>query len=801
MLLNLDKGSAGRYNGVALGVLSPYPHPMPLTHSQRGQRRTYVLVQPVLVAALLCCVLPSVAAVRHHNSRAVARASGYDYAMRLYNDLQRKPESERTRADYSRVMNAFREVYHSNPAAGKADDSVYAVAGLLAEQGRVLHSEKSSRDAVAQYEFLRKQYPTSSYRINALMAEVQIEQSDLHDSAAAKAKYDELLKHYPRSAQANEAMASLQQAAPATGKSAAEKPATGKQDRRAPTPAERTVAASTQEAEPSPQFSIQPSATPIAAPRNVHPNGPPTHLTRIRYWSTSNYTRVVLDLGAPVQYEAGHIPNPDRFYFDLKNTRLAHPLFGKTIIVKDEGFLQRIRPAQFKPDVTRVVFDVNPNTDYSVFVMANPDRLIIDIHAKGMVPVPVTPPSKPAPPTGSISRMTPATEASQPAQTVYAKNSASAPDNAGSVNGAVLQSAGYSAAPENSIATSNASAGATAPAVNQPVAAQSQLNIPATLPESPSVRTPQQTANFAAMEKGPLPGSDATALPAVIPPAVNNGVLGAKNSAKDKHSQNNDPAAPVRVADPTATGQRSLVRTLGLKIGRIVIDPGHGGHDSGTIGPGGLEEKDVVLDVALRLGKLLQQRLGEDVVFTRSDDTFIPLEERTAIANRERADLFISVHANSSPESDVRGVETYYLNFTSQPDSLKVAARENAASDASIHQLSDLVKKIALSDKLEESREFASDVQGSLYDGLKKGNSGFKDRGVKQAPFVVLIGANMPSILAEISFLTNPKDAREMRQPAYRQRIAESLYRGVAEYINGLSGVRVAQNNSQRKGR
>jgi N-acetylmuramoyl-L-alanine amidase len=196
--------------------------------------------------------------------------------------------------------------------------------------------------------------------------------------------------------------------------------------------------------------------------------------------------------------------------------------------------------------------------------------------------------------------------------------------------------------------------------------------------------------------------------------------------------------------------------------------------------------------VALRLGALLKQKLGADVIYTRDDDTFIPLETRTAIANKAQADLFISIHANSSPDASARGVETYYLNFTTSADALETAARENAVSDESIHQLSDLVKKIALQDKINESREFASDVEQSLYGGLEDGNAGLKDRGVKKAPFVVLIGANMPSILAEISFLTNPNDAQELRDPKYRERIAESLYRGVARYVGSLSGVRIA---------
>ncbi|HSB74284.1 MAG TPA: N-acetylmuramoyl-L-alanine amidase, partial [Terriglobales bacterium] len=151
--------------------------------------------------------------------------------------------------------------------------------------------------------------------------------------------------------------------------------------------------------------------------------------------------------------------------------------------------------------------------------------------------------------------------------------------------------------------------------------------------------------------------------------------------------RDNSEEAEAREARPTSSGDRSLIRALGLKIGRIVIDPGHGGHDTGTIGPHGLEEKDLVLDVALRLGRLLEQRLGADVVYTRRDDTFIPLETRTAIANQAQADLFVSVHANSSHDPDARGVETYYLNFTTSSDALEVAARENAVSDQSIHQL------------------------------------------------------------------------------------------------------------------
>ena len=266
-----------------------------------------------------------------------------------------------------------------------------------------------------------------------------------------------------------------------------------------------------------------------------------------------------------------------------------------------------------------------------------------------------------------------------------------------------------------------------------------------------------------------------------------------RNRKSKVTSNESSGAAPNgHAAAPAANGERSLIRALGLKIGRIVVDAGHGGHDTGTIGPHGLEEKDLVLDVALKLGKLLEDRLGAEVVYTRDDDTFIPLETRTAIANKEQADLFISIHANSSSDQAARGVETYYLNFTSSRDALEVAARENAVSEKSIHELQDLVKKIALKEKIEESREFAADVQKSLYSGLNAKNPGIRNRGVKKAPFIVLIGANMPSILAEISFVSNPGDEKKLKTSDYRQRIADSLYKGVAKYISGLSGVKVA---------
>ena len=236
-----------------------------------------------------------------------------------------------------------------------------------------------------------------------------------------------------------------------------------------------------------------------------------------------------------------------------------------------------------------------------------------------------------------------------------------------------------------------------------------------------------------------------------------------------------------------------MIRVLGLKVGRIVIDPGHGGHDVGTTGPEGLREKDLVLDVSKRLGALIEERLASEVVFTRNDDTFIPLERRTEIANQAKADLFLSIHANSSPLRTAAGVETYYLNFTTSKAALEVAARENAGSQKTIFELQDLLQQIALKNKVEESREFATRIQSSLYSVSAKNNSRSKDRGIKKAPFVVLIGATMPSVLAEVGFLSNSRDESTMRRPEYRQRLAEALYKGLSAYANTLSHFQVAQ--------
>jgi N-acetylmuramoyl-L-alanine amidase len=255
-------------------------------------------------------------------------------------------------------------------------------------------------------------------------------------------------------------------------------------------------------------------------------------------------------------------------------------------------------------------------------------------------------------------------------------------------------------------------------------------------------------------------------------------------------------ADTAKAARHTSSGDTSLVRALGLKLQRVVIDPGHGGHDQGTEGPHGLLEKELVLDISQKLGKMIEDRLGAEVVYTRTDDTFIPLKGRTEMANEKKADLFLSIHANSSPVPRITGVETYYLSLTNSKEANDLAQTENKTAEESIFELRDMLQKIALNDKVEESKEFAGRVQAALFAFSAHNFPTEKNRGIKKAPFVVLIGANMPSILAEIGFVSNPREEALLKKQDYRQKLAEAIFRGVSRYAESLSHFQVAQNSN-----
>jgi N-acetylmuramoyl-L-alanine amidase len=416
-------------------------------------------------------------------------------------------------------------------------------------------------------------------------------------------------------------------------------------------------------------------------------------VTAVRFWSAGDTTRVAVEVSGEFKYKSDNLETPPRLFFDVQDARPS--MAQKTIPVGDH-LLKQIRIAETQPGTTRIVLDLEQNADFTASQLSNPERLMIELRAKGAKTAPaaaIEEPAKPLPPP-----QTPAEP--QAERKVIAKTLPS-------------------------------------PAMLTPVSRPA--------PASPTVAAPRKPD-----------------LPEPKPAARN------------------------------SNGDRSLTRALGLKLGRVVLDPGHGGHDAGTHGPSGLTEKELVLDISQRLAALLQDRLGSEVVLTRTDDTYVPLEGRTRIANEAKADLFLSIHANSSPVKSVTGVETYYLNFTTSRSALDLAARENAPAESSIFDLKDVLEKIALRDKIDESREFASRLQTSLF-SLAKTSTPAKNRGIKKAPFVVLIGAQMPSVLAEIGFLTNANDEALMRKTEHRQKIAEALYKGIAAYAESLSQLQVAK--------
>lgn len=708
---------------------------------QRAHHTRAVAAIVVAAAMALCAAFPARADVRKAASDQFARA------VKMRTMLEGYLEKDRSLDDYKKTVAAYQKVYLITPFADESTAALVAEAELYAEMGR-LYDAKYYQSSIDSYKFLLTQYPGSRYRADALLAIAQIQRDDLNAPQDARATYEEYLKRFPHSEKSGEARADLKEI------ESGGKPAYGPKSKNASTavasgdapvatagniagnPAATTPTGAGGAIKSGLSSTMRRTAVSDAAPDSLSDAGSLPQLkgdrveprtadsgnpavTGVQAWNAQNATRIVVAVADTVKFKAMRIASPDRIFFDLYNARVTSKVSSNTLDFQS-GLLKSVRVAQNKPNVVRVVLDVNGAKDYSAYLLAKPYRLVIEVRSQAAVNV-----------AKNVASAPPATEP--------------APDADSS---AALQSGGLKT-PANP---------------REAVAEKVEVDDRDRDMEMPvsATRIPAKTV----------------ALP------------------RDKNPTRVATLEPAPEPKPTRDGERSLTRMLGLKINRIVIDAGHGGHDTGTIGPHGLMEKDVCLDVALRLGRLIQQKLpGAQVIYTRSDDTFVPLEERTAIANQAKADLFISIHANSSGDPDARGIETYYLNFATSRESMEVASRENANAQESLHDLQDLIKKIARNDKIEESKELAGDIDDTLSQRLQLVSRDERNRGVKKAPFVVLIGANMPSVLAEISFLSNPSDERLMRKPEQRQRIADGLYRGINNYLESLNSI---SNNQQK---
>jgi N-acetylmuramoyl-L-alanine amidase len=730
----------------------------------------------VIFAVLAVLPLHSnLARAENSSARRESAKNQFERAEKQRQTLESRPEKDRSLKDYTSVVNGYRRVYLITPREADVPAALNQVAELYRAMGD-LFNEKYYRLAVDSYQFLLREYPGNRYREDALLAIARIEQDDLHNPALAKASYEKFLGLHPRSARAEEVRALLDRLRGASG---SEGPAPKIAAVKNRVPANPTVADATPATtDTKPEASGESHATGSSRPE----------VTRIRTWNADTYTRIVIDVGAQVKYQAARISDPDRIYFDVENAKIDPELLRKPIEIEGGGFLKSVRVGQNQLDVVRVVLEVDRAKDYSVFLLPDPYRLVVDVYGNSTPAEVVARASAPAP---GPTKDPPPAKPEKPTAESASKTAAKTPDKTRSKP---------VAAPGGNIDVAQ-SGKVTTPSISpvaQPrseTASKSADRNPVSKPAAPPYPKDQIAQADSDAESTALPptgaGSSQEAPPLAAHPASSK--TRSVRNIKSAHDQAEE-MGPPSIPEPTRDGQQSLSRALGLKIGRIVIDAGHGGHDTGTIGPTGLMEKDLCLDVALRVGKLIQQKLpSAEVVYTREDDTFVPLEHRTEIANDARADLFLSVHANSSPDHKARGIETYYLNFTGSSDAMEVAARENALSENAVHDLQDIVQKIARNEKIEESRDLAGTIQDSLAKRVENINHGDRSRGVRKAPFVVLIGAKMPSVLAEISFISNPSDEQWLKKPESRQRVAEGLYRGIEIYLQNTNSLSLNQ--------
>ena len=742
----------------------------------------------VLFASLLILSLfPRIASADNNSpERRGSAKDQFDRAEKDRQALEARPENGRTLKDFTSLVSAYKRVSLITSHAAEVPAALNQVAGLYRTMGD-LFDEKYYQSAIDSYQFLLREYPTTKFREQAMLAIAWIELDDLHDGVLAQRSFEQFLALHPRSTHAAEVHAALDKlnASNAPAKPAPQPLAV--KDRQNPTAPKPTTTPSATEIVPPTTDTKRGSTGEISTPAGLGPQ-----VSRIRTWNADSYTRIVIDVGSQVKYQAARISGPDRIYFDIEGAKLDSALLHKQIDVQDGGYLKTVRVAQNQTGVVRVVLEVTRAKDYSVFLLPDPYRLIVDVYgtsdAADKAALSTTPAPGPTTDAQAIKSEKSVKEAAAQTPPKTAEKTPAGPtaSSPAKISATAHEVAVLPATPSTQTAADSATAKNSAKN-SAKLAATSGLSTPAKVSAAP--------IGDAA---GPAKTLSAEAVPPTVLPAS---ITKSAKPTKSAHDQAGE-MGPAAMPDLTREGQHSLTRALGLKIGRIVIDPGHGGHDTGTIGPSGLMEKDLCLDVSLRVGKLIEQRLpGADVVFTRDDDTFIALERRTEIANDSKADLFLSVHANSSEDHKARGIETYYLNFTGSSDAMQVASRENALSENSVHDLQDLVKKIARNEKIEESRDFAGILQDSLSKRMEGLNRGDRNRGVRKAPFVVLIGADMPSVLAEISFISNPADEQWLKKPENRQRVAEGLYHGIESYLQSTNSLANNQTHSATESR
>ena len=772
----------------------------------RGRRGFPPAAGLAVSLALIASFIPLTAKTKRQRA-----ADHFQTASSLLADLQAVPQYELGPEQYLLVIRAFRKVWYTSPASGYCDDSLLAAAHLYQEAADRFSSDRYRRRARETFGFLIREYPHSKHK-----KESQAAIEELAQPIGAEPPATATASHDPAPSQA---------LPPSARKTQSPRPANSAGGRE------------------SGAATARPPATgqaPAAEPTSAGSRGP-AWVKDLRFWSNDDYTRVVIEVDKKTDYKSDHLSRPARLYFDLLGTRLGADLKNSPPLAVNDERIKQIRLGQNRRSTARLVFDLPSPVRYRTSWLSNPPRFVVEVrpsednafvaetidspsshrnlsaalprpakagqialaktkHPARRQPLPQSPPAETKAAEQLDGEAIAAADQSKLSATLMSSPLAEAATTTG--GGAPV------AASSGIVANAVAGKAALAPSV---ALAHVEAEVEQLQPPPASDITTTETEGALARRKpGPQPWKlhrrpadketpgNAVALSepqSPAPPAERDAVLLAKAVPPSL------PLPPPKPASATLRGKRNLIRALGLKVGRVVIDPGHGGHDTGGVGPNGLREKDLVLDVAVRLGTLIEEKMGSEVVYTRTDDRFLSLRQRTKKANRNDADLFVSIHANSSRMRGIRGVETYYLSLTTNSWALAVASRENAAAERSIHELRNLLSKIALTEKIEESREFATHVQSALYKGLASETKGLRDRGVRKAPFMVLLGVEMPAVLAEIGFLSNPRDEKLLKTSAYRQKIAAHLYNGISRYSESLSHTTLAQKASSGSAR
>ncbi len=552
----------------------------------------------------------------------------YKAAKDYYYRLERDTDLGEKRSNWLSGVRNFRRIYQAGPKEKLAPSCLYMMGRMYRRMYQRFKLPIDIDESINYFQQLAADFPKNNLADDALFVTADIYQNEKNDPAQSAKRYITIIKSFHEGDKYAQAINRLKELA---------------KTRDIPLPDQLTRS-------------------------NILHNL--VNILPVNYWSSADYTRVVIRTTAPVHYSTSLLEKdgdqPRRLYIDFSQSYIPPEL--RSPIPIEDGLLQQVRTGQFNDSTVRVVLDIESISDYKVFSLNDPFRVVVDVRGiKKVKPKPTAT----TPPVAEHSKKTPAIRATKPAAHPF---------------------------------------------------------------------------------------------------------ITLKDSKKRKPTRKQQHNASVK-------GRLSLAQQLGLGIRKIVLDPGHGGKDPGAMAFGS-KEKDIVLKVTKKLENILRQEYHYEVELTRDTDIFLPLEERTAIANTSGADLFVSIHVNAHPNKSARGVETFYLNLATNAEAMRVAARENATSTHNISDMQDILTDLMQNSKILESSRLAEFVQANMISGLTREKYSVKDLGVKQAPFYVLIGAEMPAILAEISFITNPEEERLLKTDAYLDDIAHQIAAGVAAYVD-----------------